>query len=68
MELIVNGRTVKFLLDSGSTVTLIDKKTYRLIGKPTLKKTGMKISAYKSKKPIPLIGELSQLILTKSDG
>ena len=54
----VNGEKVIFILDSGSTATIIDRETYKLIGEPSLRRTSMKIYAYKAEKPVELMGEL----------
>ena len=53
-----NGEKVLFILDSGSTVTIIDRETYKLIGEPSLKRISIRIYAFKAKKPVELMGEV----------
>ncbi len=57
-EVTVNNVNIPVIADSGSTVTLLDRKTYRRLGKPQLAATSVKIFTYNSKDPLPLKGAL----------
>ena len=64
-EIIVTDVPISFLVDTGSTVTLIDSATHKKIGNPRLKPTKMKIFAFKAGLPIPLKGECTLNISTQ---
>jgi hypothetical protein len=57
-EVAVNNVSIPIIADSGSTVTLLDQKAYRRLGKPQLAPTSVKIFTYNSKEPLPLKGAL----------
>uniref|UniRef100_A0A914I1Q1 Peptidase A2 domain-containing protein n=1 Tax=Globodera rostochiensis TaxID=31243 RepID=A0A914I1Q1_GLORO len=44
--IVVNGKKVKFLVDTGAEVTVVDKRTHRLIGSPRLFYCGEKAKLF----------------------
>lgn len=53
----INGFDKKFIVDSGAGVTLIDKHTYKKIGKPELTNSKFKIMPYGSTEPLKIKGQ-----------
>ena len=55
----IEGQSINFLIDSGSSINAIDKQTFEKLKtrKSMLEKTTTKIFPYGSSKPIPLIGK-----------
>ena len=56
LKLTINGFSVKFLLDSGAGVNIIDSHTYEKMESLKLNPTTKKIYAYKSSQPLPVKG------------
>ena len=63
--IVINGVTTSFLVDTGSTVTIIDSTTHKKIGSPKVEPIRMKIFAFKAGRPIPLKGECTLDISTQ---
>lgn len=61
-----NNTIVKFVVDSGSWLTIMNYHTYVTIGSPVLKPTNRKIFALGAKEPIVFLGKLK--ITVKSGG
>ena len=67
LSLKVNQQPVKFLVDTGATVDVVDTATYeQLCEGATLHKTHTKIFAYGATKPLPLKGRFQATIESKS--
>ncbi len=64
VKVFIRGKALSFLVDTGSTVTIIDRWSHQMLGGPKLKPTSMKIYAFKAGQPIPLKGECSLDITT----
>lgn len=60
----INGVEIIFILDSGSTATIIDRETYCRVGAPPLTESSMKIFAYKAEEPVKLLGEFKPVLTT----
>ncbi len=58
------GHPVMYMIDSGSSVNIINTKTYRQLGKPPLEKAAMKILAYGSQKPLEVWGRFHTTLET----
>ena len=66
-SIIINGKSIKFLLDTGSTSTIIGRETFDKLKEVTLTKTSRKIFPYGQKQPLSLDGVwLAQLSLPDS--
>jgi hypothetical protein len=62
----INAIPIKFQIDSGADVNIIDEDTFvTLKGKVTLKKSNAKWFAYNSSSPLPLVGKFTAAIVTK---
>ena len=62
----IHNMQVKFLVDTGATVDLVDSQTYDLlINKVTLQKSNTKIYAYGATKPLPLKGRFQATMDSK---
>ena len=62
----VNGHEVKFLIDTGATVDIIDNDTYNALEDTVcLKKSGTKIFAYGSNRPLQLKGRVQATLESK---
>ena len=60
---IINNTTVPILIDSGSSINLIDEETYsKIIPKLTLTPSKSKIFAYQAQTPLKLLGEFNTVI------
>ena len=56
----INGKAADILVDSGSSVDLLDRVAYASVGSNLdLKPTSKKIIAYGSKEPLPIIGKIN---------
>lgn len=66
-EVELNKRKIKFLVDSGSLVTIIDRSTHAKIGYPALVQSNHTFSAESTGKPLALLGKFKAK-LTKDDG
>ena len=53
----VEDKQIKFLIDSGSSVDIINSKTYQMLGKPHLADTKHRIFAYNAEQPLNTIGK-----------
>ena len=55
----INETDVNIIIDSGSTVNILDESTYNQLNpKPILCSTSTKIFPYQAKSPIPLLGSI----------
>ncbi|CAB4032489.1 Hypothetical predicted protein, partial [Paramuricea clavata] len=62
----INAVPIKFQIDSGADVNIIDEDTFvTLKGKVTLKKSNAKLFAYNSSSPLSLVGKFTAAIATK---
>ena len=59
---LINGAKVNLLVDTGSSVTIIDYFTYMRLGYPKLQPTRMKIRAFKAEEPIEIRGVFTATI------
>ena len=66
VKVYIREKPISFLVDTGSTVTIIDKATFEKLGRPKVVPTGMRIFAFKAGQPIPLIGEGTWTLSTES--
>ena len=63
----IHNKQVKFLVDTGATVDLIDSQTYDLLrNKVTLHKSNTKTYGYGATKPLPLKGRFQATIESKN--
>lgn len=53
----LGNKTVEFVVDSGSSATLINRSTYQKFGRPFLTSTDETIFPYSAKKPLALLGK-----------
>lgn len=53
----LNNTKVKFVVDSGTTTTLINRSIYAKIGSPALAKANSVVIAFMMNEPVPLLGE-----------
>ena len=59
----INNTEIKVLIDSGSTLNILDKATYEsLKSRPALSPTTIKIYPYKAEKPIAVEGSFQSMI------
>lgn len=64
-KLTVCNKSLKFLIDTGSSVTILDETSYyALMDRPALKKTNTRIFAY-GQQPLKLLGTFSAVIESK---
>lgn len=54
---------IEFLVDSGASVTLIDRLTYAKIGSPALTQTDTVLFAHAAKKPLTLLGKFETILV-----
>ena len=63
---VVNGKNMSFLVDTGATVDLIDSTTYdHMKDDISLQKSSTKIYAYGSQAPLPLKGQFQATLESK---
>jgi hypothetical protein len=66
VKVIINTVPIKFQIDSGADVNIIDEDTFvTLKSQVTLKKYNAKLFAYNSLSPLPLVGKFTATIGTK---
>ena len=57
VEVLVDGLPIKFIIDSGSTVNIVDYNTFKLLKNTTkLFDTNLQVFTYGSKDPLKLVG------------
>lgn len=67
VQIQIMNTTVSMLVDSGSTINVIDLATYeKLKPKPVLEPSKMKVFSYNSKTPIQTLGQFSAILSTNS--
>ena len=70
MSVKINGTKVKMLIDSGSSVTIIDKNTFELLRQrePSIKlqKSKTKLYPYGSSEPLSLLGKFQTTLETRT--
>ncbi|XP_053380302.1 uncharacterized protein K02A2.6-like [Mercenaria mercenaria] len=63
---LVNGHNVKFLIDTGSSVNVLDQETYNKMNpKPKLQKPNLKVFAYGTDSHVKLLGKFVTTVETK---
>ena len=66
VKLAINGVLEDFIVDTGSTVNVIDENTFEKLKKNvTLKKSAKRIFPYKSTNPHPIVGEFESDVKSK---
>ena len=63
----VEGHAFRMLVDTGSSINVIDEKAYNAIKpKPTLNKTDTKVYAYGSTEAVKIMGQFQAMIETQN--
>lgn len=62
----INNSNVDFLVDTGSSINVIDEHTFEMIKKPQLSHANTKVFAYGSDKTLKLMGKFQATIETDS--
>lgn len=67
IEVLIEGKSVKTLIDSGASVNCLDKQTFNLVKTPStkLQKSNVKIYPYASQIPLKLVGVSSLTVNVK---
>jgi hypothetical protein len=61
----VSGKPVRFLVDTGASLDLIDKRTYHLLGQPPLRKCRTQVFPYDSTTALKTFGQMSCCLESK---
>ena len=61
-KLKINGKNVKFTVDTGSTINIIDENTFRQLQNINLQKTHVRAYPFNSSKPVQMTGKFDTLI------
>ena len=58
----INNRNVKFTVDTGSSINVIDQETFNKLGKIKLAKTNIKAYAFNSTDPVKMTGKFTTTV------
>ena len=61
-KLMINNRNVKFTVDTGSSINVIDQETFNKLGKIKLAKTNIKAYAFNSTDPVKMTGKFTTTV------
>ena len=61
-KLKINNRNVKFTVDTGSSINIIDQQTFEQLGHYTLSKTNIKAYAFNSNVPVKMNGKFTTIV------
>ena len=61
-KLKINNRNVKFTVDTGSSINIIDQQAFEQLGHYTLSKTNIKAYAFNSNVPVKMNGKFTTIV------
>ncbi|CAB4042630.1 Transposon Ty3-I Gag-Pol poly, partial [Paramuricea clavata] len=64
-KLKINNRDVKFTVDTGSSINIIDQQTFEQLGHYTLSKTNIKAYAFNPNVPVKMNGKFTTIVVSR---
>ena len=61
-KLKINNRNIKFTVDTGSSINIIDQQTFEQLGHYALSKTNIKAYAFNSNVPVKMNGKFTTIV------